>query len=289
MRTYGNSCELDPTNYAQIIELTSQQIWEHERDSLNPINWDSTQKWLNVLLIVMQAILSPIASTILAIGAGEIAKEFKLESTKLPALPTAVYVLGIGSGPLAMAPLSEIYGRRSVYLSSLVCFTLLNVGCALSPNIAVLSILRFFSGIAGSAGPSLSAGSIGDMFIVEQRGRPQALVSFGPVFGPVLGGVIAGFIVYHTGGWRWLLWTVSIAAGAVTIAVTIFLRETYGPYLLTKKARALSRRTPDVDYQTVNAKPNLSATRLLTNSLGRPMKMLVTSPILAFMAVYQSL
>jgi predicted MFS family arabinose efflux permease len=202
VRTYGNSCELDPTNYAQIIELTSQQIWEHERDSLNPINWDSTQKWLNVLLIVMQAILSPIASTILAIGAGEIAKEFKLESTKLPALPTAVYVLGIGSGPLAMAPLSEIYGRRSVYLSSLVCFTLLNVGCALSPNIAVLSILRFFSGIAGSAGPSLSAGSIGDMFIVEQRGRPQALVSFGPVFGPVLGGVIAGFIVYHTGGWR---------------------------------------------------------------------------------------
>jgi multidrug resistance protein len=237
----------------------------------------------------MQAILSPIASTILAIGAGEIAKDFELKSAKLPALPTAVYVLGIGSGPLALAPLSEIYGRRSVYLLSFACFTVLNVGCALSPNIAVLSTLRFFSGIAGSAGPSLSAGSIGDMFIVEQRGRPQALVSFGPIFGPVLGGVMGSFIVYRTGGWRWLLWTVAIAAAFVTIAATIFLRETYGPYLLAKKARALRRSDRDVDYLTAYAKPNLSAARLLTNSLVRPMKMLLNSPILAFMAVYQSL
>jgi multidrug resistance protein len=237
----------------------------------------------------MQAILSPIASTILAIGAGEIAKEFKLESAKLPALPTALYVLGIGSGPLVLAPVSEIYGRRPVYILSFACFTVLNVGCALSPNIAVLSTLRFFSGIAGSAGPSLSAGSIGDMFIVEQRGRPQALASFGPVFGPVLGGVIGGFIVYHTTGWRWLLWTVAIAAGTVTIAATIFLRETYGPFLLEKKARALRRINLDVDYRTEYTKSDMSAARILTNSLGRPAKMLFTSPILAFMAVYQSL
>lgn len=237
----------------------------------------------------MQATLSPIASTILAIGAGEIVKEFELKSAKLPALPTALYVLGIGSGPLVLAPFSEVYGRRHVYLSSFACFTVLNVGCALSPNIAVLSTLRFLSGIAGSVGPSLSAGSVGDMFTVEQRGKAQALASFGPVFGPVLGGVIGGFIVYHTTGWRWLLWTVAIAAGTVTLAGIFFLQETYAPYLLERKARTLRHSNPDIDYRTDPTRPNMSAARILIHSLGRPAKMLFTSPILAFMAVYQSL
>lgn len=237
----------------------------------------------------MQATLSPIASTILAIGAGEIAKEFELRNPKLPSLPTALYVLGIGSGPLVLAPFSELYGRRLIYLSSFACFTLLNVGCALSPNIAALSTLRFLSGIAGSVGPSLSAGSVGDMFTVAERGKAQALASFGPVFGPVLGGVIGGFIVYHTTGWRWLLWTVAIAAGTVTFAGIFFLRETYAPYLLELKASKLRKANPDVEYQTETVKPAGGAKRIIAHSLGRPVRMLFTSPILAFMAIYQSL
>lgn len=237
----------------------------------------------------MQATLSPIASTILAIGATEITKEFKLTNAKLPSLPTALYVLGIGSGPLVLAPFSEIYGRRVIYLASFACFTALNVGCALSPNIAVLSTLRFFSGIAGSVGPSLSAGSVGDMFVVEERGKAQALASFGPVFGPVIGGLIGGFIVYHTHGWRWLLWVVAITAGTVTSLGIFFLRETYAPYLLERKARKLREANPNISFHTEAVRPDMSTRKILTHSLGRPVKMLFTSPILGFMACYQSL
>jgi multidrug resistance protein len=237
----------------------------------------------------MQAMLSPIASTILAIGAGEIAKEFDLESAKLPALPTALYVLGIGSGPLLLAPFSEVYGKRVVYLSSFACFTTLNVGCALSPNIAALSTLRFLSGVAGSVGPSLSSGSVGDMFAVHERGRAQALASFGPVFGPVIGGLIGGFIVYYTTGWRWLLWTVAISAGTVTFAGIFFLQETYAPYLLEKKATVLRKASPEIEHRTIFTESHRTQRSLLAHSLGRPVRMLFTSPILAFMAFYQSL
>ncbi|KAH6625777.1 major facilitator superfamily protein [Boeremia exigua] len=279
----------DSTESLGLCGKTETVTWENETDPLNPLNWTSGKKWFNVLLIVMQATLSPIASTILAIGAGEIAKEFELKSAKVPSLPTALYVLGIGSGPLFLAPFSEVFGRRVVYLSAFACFTMLNVGCALSPNIAALSTLRFLSGIAGSVGPSLSAGSVGDMFAVHERGKAQALASFGPVFGPVLGGVMGGFIVYHTTGWRWLLWTVAIAAGTVTLAGIFFLRETYAPYLLERKAAKLRKSNPDIEYRTAHSKANMSTGRILAHSLGRPVKMLFTSPILAFMAVYQSL
>jgi MFS family permease len=223
----------------------------------------------------MQATLSPIASTILAIGASKIAEEFELKSAKAPSLPTALYVLGIG--------------RRLIYLAAFACFTVLNVGCALSPNIVVLSVLRFMSGIAGSVGPSLSAGSVGDMFRVEERGKAQALASFGPVFGPVLGGVMGGFIVYHTNGWRWLIWVVAIAAGTVTFLGIFFLRETYAPYLLERKATLLRKMDPNGDYRTEHGPSDMSMSRIMVHSLGRPIRLLFTSPILAFMAVYQSL
>ncbi|KAH6658756.1 major facilitator superfamily domain-containing protein [Truncatella angustata] len=233
--------------------------------TIYPRNWPAQRKWTNVALISLQAILSPIASTILAIGAVAVTDDFQLSDPYTTALPTGLYVLGLGLGPLLLAPYSETWGRRTVYLYSFGVFTMLNIGCVLSPNINALSILRLLSGIAGSAGPSLGASSIGDIFAAEERGRAQSPYSFGPVMGPVLGGVIGGFIVNRTHGWPWLMWTVTIASGVTNALSLLFLRETYAPYLLSRKAAILTKNNP------------------------APIRLLFTSPICAFMSIYFSL
>jgi len=239
-----------------------------------------------VAIISLQATLSPLASTILAIGAAEIALDFHLTDPYTPTLPTGLYVLGLGVGPLLLAPCSEIHGRRVVYLCSFVIFTVLNVGCALSPNITTLSVLRLLSGCAGSAGPSLGASSVGDMFRVEERGRAQALYSFGPVVGPVIGGVIGGFIVYHTHGWSWLIWIVAIASGVSNVLSVLFLQETYAPYILRRKAARLSKDNPEKTFRTESTmRPRDVYGRAIT----RPLRLLFTSPICAFMSIYLSL
>lgn len=234
----------------------------------------------------MQAILSPIASTILAIGAKEIADDFHLTSAKLPVFPIAFYILGIGMGPLVLAPCSELYGKRIVYLLSFTSFAVLNLGCGFSPNIGVLTVLRFLSGVAGSVGPTLSSGSVGDVFAVAERGKAQAIVSLGPVFGPVLGGVVGGFVVYHTSGWRWLLWIVSIAAAGVCCLSFCLLKETYAPFILAQKAASLNREHPRTRYYVHDKAP---VKDLFARSITRPVRLLFTSPILGFMALYQSL
>lgn len=61
-----------------------------------------------------------------------------------------------------------------------------------------------------SAGPSLGAGTIGDMFRPEERGGAQAIYGFGPTFGPVVGGLIGGYIADRA-GWRWQMWIMAIA------------------------------------------------------------------------------
>lgn len=78
--------------------------------------------------------LSPVPCTILAAGSQNIAQEFGLTSIYIPNHPVGMYVLGLGLGPLCLAPLSELHSRRIVYLCSFTLFTIMNIGCALSPR-----------------------------------------------------------------------------------------------------------------------------------------------------------
>ena len=64
-----------------------------------------------------------------------------------------VYILGIS--PFILAPLSETFGRKSLYLICFTAFTLLQIPTALAKTLPVLIILRTFAGLFSSMFPSL--------------------------------------------------------------------------------------------------------------------------------------
>ncbi|KAI0182605.1 major facilitator superfamily domain-containing protein [Xylaria flabelliformis] len=176
-------------------------VWEGHADCENPRNWSAARKWRNVILVSLQALLSPMASVILTTASMTIAQDFGVAQgdAYTPTLPTALFVLGFGFGPLYLAPLSEIYGRRIIFLVCFALFTILNAACAVAPNMASLSVFRFLCGMAGSAGPSIGGGTMGDMFEPGKRGKAQSVYTFGPTGGSAIGGVIGGFILHGTG------------------------------------------------------------------------------------------
>lgn len=232
------------------------------------------------------------ASVILAVASQAVADDFGLGgNVYTPALPTAMFVLGFGLGPLYLAPLSEMYGRRIIYLSCFAAFTIFNVCCAVSPNITALSIFRLLCGMAGSAGPSIGGGTIGDMFSPETRGRAQSFYSFGPTGGTALGGVLGGFILQGTGSWRWLAWIMAMAAGVVSLLSIFFLQETYAPYLLRLKAARARKETGDVRYHSefdIKGSSGRSYKTTVKN-ITRASRMLFTSPTCAAMSTYMAL
>ena len=201
-------------------------------------------------------------------------------------LPVALFVLGLGIGPLLLAPLSELYGRRVVYLTAFSIFTALMVGCALCQSIGSLSTLRLLAGIAGSAGPSLGGGTIGDMFEKKERGKAQALYGFGPTCGPIVGGLIGGFIANGTHGWRWLMWVMALASGAVLLVSFFCLKETYGPFILHQKAKRLRYETGD---KTLRTEVMLDPKGILIPALTRPIRLLLFSPVCTVLGLYMAL
>ena len=139
---------------------------------------------------------------------------FGLKSKTLVVLGITTYLLGLAIGSLLLAPLSEMYGRRPVYLIAVASFTILIIPCALANNLPQILIMRFFGAIAGAAMISNSPGTVNDIVSDEYRAFAFSVWSLGPMNGPVIGPLIGGF-VFEALGWRWTNWVVMIGSGDI--------------------------------------------------------------------------
>lgn len=82
-------------------------------------------------------------------GIEQIAADLKTSPNAVIGATTGFVVL-LGIGPLILAPLSETFGRRRLYLVCFSIFAILQVPTALSPNIETLLVVRTVSGFFGS-------------------------------------------------------------------------------------------------------------------------------------------
>ncbi len=97
----------------------------------------------------MELVLSPLASSMFDPGVQEIARSFNTSDSAVIAAQTG-FVVMLGVGPLILAPLSETFGRKILYLGCFSAFTLLQIPTALSPNVQTLVALRTITGFFAS-------------------------------------------------------------------------------------------------------------------------------------------
>ena len=113
--------------------------------------------------------------------------------------------------------LSDIYGRKPIFMIGIVIFLVGSALSGLSQNMGMLILFRGIQGIgAGSLFP-VALAVIGDLFTPQERGKYQGL--FGAVFGIafVVGPLVGGFLTENV-GWHWIFY-VNIPIGIVALAV----------------------------------------------------------------------
>jgi MFS family permease len=137
-------------------------------------------------------------------------------------LAVTVYLIFQAITPSFFGALSDSYGRRPVYISTLTLYLGANIGLALCPTSAywLLLVLRAVQATGGSAVISIGSGTISDIAEPGERGMFMALFQgssmVGPAFGPLLGGVFA-----ETLGWRSIFWFLAIATGVILVPLTL--------------------------------------------------------------------
>ncbi|KAJ3827584.1 major facilitator superfamily domain-containing protein [Lentinula raphanica] len=251
----------------------------------DPREWPKSRKWFVTFTTAFLCTSAALGSSIVT---GDMSGPVSdLNTTQeIVNLTVTCFVIGFGIGPLFFAPLSEVSGRRLPYILSILFFFIFTLPSALAKNAATLVIGRQLAGLAASAPICNVGGSMADIWAVEERGFPMATFSFAIFIGPCLGPILGSWIGQEV-GWRWIYWVLFIFTGCAFV-LTLFMPETLASALLKKKAKKLREETGDPNYRTLEELEGPSFGHMMATALWRPLQMLFTEPILAFMTIYLS-
>ncbi|KAF5627242.1 multidrug resistance [Fusarium tjaetaba] len=274
-------------------------------DPTNPKNWSKARKWTVTLTLSWVCFAVAFASAVITPGIVGVVERFDTsDEVALLTITLFVYGFGIGRGStvltplvdnfidsetaLVFSPLSELDGRRIIYLLTFGMAVIFIVPCAVAQNIETLLVCRAIDGIAMSVPVANIGGSLADMWRPEERGVPMTAFSAAPFLGPIMGPMIGGF-VFENKGWRWLYWLQLILCGFLFVCMVVLVPETYAPVILEKRAKKLRKQTGDDSYVAEHELAQHTFGEIAQIYLARPLRLLATEPIVTLFAIYAAI
>lgn len=276
-----NESQLEPQKTHERIKVE----WD-ENDPENPFNWKVSYRCFLTFTLGFLALAPSFGSSVIS-PANEAISEYLDISTEVTVLTVALYVLGFAVGPSIWAPISEVWGRRVSIMPPVFCLGLFSIGTAVSKNAQSIFITRFFGGVFGAAPVSNVSAALGDMWSREARGTAVSLYAIMVVGGPTLAPVVGASLTQQL-SWRWTEYVEAIFVFSVAIFGTIFFPEVYPPVLLKRKAQRLRKETGDSRYYHPHEDLKVDFKSVVTKQLTRPLRMLLTEPMVICIAIYAS-
>lgn len=167
--------------------------WDGDDDPMNPLNWPFWYKGLTVAFMSWSTWVVVVYSTSYTTGISQMMRDLHVSSQPVVTLGITTYLVGLAIGSVILAPLSEMFGRRPVYIVSMLLFLLLMIPCALATSMAEILAVRFLGALAGSVMIPNCVGTLSDIVTDEYRALAFSIWSIGPLNGPTFGPIIGGF------------------------------------------------------------------------------------------------
>ncbi|KFY30305.1 hypothetical protein V493_02003 [Pseudogymnoascus sp. VKM F-4281 (FW-2241)] len=254
--------------------------WDGLDDIANPKNWSLGKRLFNTILPALFAFLITFTTSTYVPGIPLVMVEFHV-SQSVATLGLALYTFAIALGPLISAPLSELLGRKPVYLVTMGMLLAFVGGAGGAQNLQTLLICRFLAGVFGSGAVAIGAGTVADLWDMATHGGPASLgFIMGPYLGPVLGYIAGAYVIAgQNNDWRWSAWIVLIV-GAPFFVLAFFLSETSKQHILERRHKKSGK------YTQSNANATESFLKDLRTAIVRPLHMMFTEPIVAYVSIY---
>ncbi|MCO5554307.1 hypothetical protein L7F22_007836 [Adiantum nelumboides] len=257
-----------------------------DEDPENPMRKSELSKWGLTVFVSVSTLAVSLASSAYS-GAVASIKELYGGSQTVITLGVSLFVLGFALGPLIWAPLSEVLGRRYLFVFSYFMLTLWNAVAVASPNLASLLVFRFLAGAFGSSPLTNAGGTIADCFNAKERGLAMAVFAAAPFMGPALGPITGGFIG-DTGrdGIRWVMAFLAFFTVAILVVGILIYSETYAPVLLRRRAAKLNKATGNHYIPRMDKGKDTSIRSQFSVALSRPWMLLIYEPIVLLLSLY---
>ena len=179
-----------------------------------------TKSRLNLitLAILLSLFLSSMEGTVVATAMPTIVGQ--LGGLSIYSWVFSIYMLASTTSVPIYGKLSDLYGRKRIYIIWMLLFIAGSVLCGQARTMEQLILFRAFQGLGAGGVLPLAFTIIGELFNLEQRARMQGL--FSGVWGvsAVIGPLIGGFLVDQV-SWQWVFY-INVIPGLLVVGLVWF-------------------------------------------------------------------
>ncbi len=161
---------------------------------------DYSRKWFVLAAVGMGIFLTTIDGTIVNVALPTLVRELNTDFATVQWVVLG-YLLTLSTLLLSMGRLGDMVGKKPIYMTGFVLFTLSSMLCGLSPTVYWLIGFRVLQAIGAAMTQALGTAIITEAFPDSERGKALGaagtLVSIGIVLGPTLGGLLIESLSWH--------------------------------------------------------------------------------------------
>ncbi|KAF4993167.1 hypothetical protein FGRMN_6652 [Fusarium graminum] len=265
------------------VDDDNRICWDEDAEQ-HPRNWKSgTKTYTAALICWLEMYMTAISSSGTA-TADAAREEYGLSRTLAYFAFVTIYLVGQTIGSIFCSPISEVFGRRTIYIIAATMFCISSVIVAAVPSIIAVYFGRFFQGVAAAIPATVAFGNFDDMYNAEHRIWVVYIYTILGMLGLALGPIYATYITSSI-GWRWVYYVSTIVMGATAVGC-IFTKESNANQLLDKIVKQTREETGIQDVQSGNEEgEKLTVATFAQNALFRPLEFLVTDPLVFFCAI----
>ncbi|KAL2313571.1 Membrane transporter [Schizosaccharomyces pombe] len=199
-------------------------------------------------------------------------------SIQVSYLVQSLFIVGNAFGPMLLGPMSDIFGRKWVYVGSLILYIIFQIPQALAYNLPMMAINSAIAGAFGSSALANVASSMCDIFTPETVGFGISLFVWGANAGASIGSPIGEALYDH---WRWFYW-MNMIVGGFFVILCVLCPETLPAINIMNYSSTTGEKTVQVST-LAKAKSAVVRTKFV---LSTAFKLLCTEPIIMALGLY---
>ncbi|MDD3237118.1 MAG: DHA2 family efflux MFS transporter permease subunit [Candidatus Gastranaerophilales bacterium] len=166
-------------------------------------NWSPKySSWTIALPVLMAVFIFALNETISNVALVNIAGALSISMNESTWIITS-YLMASGIAIAMVGFLAKILGRKKLFISAVILFTVSSFTCAISNSMLMMVVSRFFQGIGGGALLPLGQAIILETFPPNERQKAMAIFGLVFILAPVIGPILGGWITENW-CWQWI-------------------------------------------------------------------------------------
>src|SRR5574337_350982 len=179
---------------------------------------NKTHTGMITLAVMLGTLLQVLDTTIVNVSLPDMQGSLSADQDQISWVLTS-YIIGAAIMTPPTGWLSGRFGRRRVYLVSMIGFLCASFLCGTATTLVEIVVLRVIQGLFGAAMVPISQAIMLDTWPREKHGMAMAIFGIGLMLGPIIGPVLGAYLTEDY-SWRWVFF-INIPIGALAVLLTL--------------------------------------------------------------------